>query len=172
MNETKDKEIRVAIAAFSAPPTPKELEGLSLNSHESIKLKVSDKNSGKDRMVNFDYEGLMTEAHRREDSGDLQGAFEMLDIAERLVHDLDDEQSEKVTREMAETLYNISDNDNSAETNQARLARLDYASGWLSVSDDYKKLNKLANRPEKFTKTIRRGFRLGATAVFNTFKRL
>ena len=170
MNEDKDKEIRAAIDAFSDPFTPKELESLPQKSHEPIKLKVLDKDSGKDRTVDFDYEGLMAEAQRREDSGDLQGALDMLDNAERLVHGLDDRQSEKVTFKMAETLHKISDDDSSDETIQARLAGLDKASGWLSVSNDYKKLNKLANRPEKSKRVVRRGFRLGARAVMNTFK--
>lgn len=170
MFEYKNKKFRAVVDAFSGPPTTKELENTSLRSHDSVKLKVLDEDSGKDRMVDFDYKGLMAEAQRRENSGDLQGALDMLDIAERLVNGYDYKQSEKVTFKMADTLHKISDNDNSGETKQARLARLDDASDWLNMSDDYNKLDKLANKTEKSKRIVRRGFRLGARAVMNTFK--
>lgn len=172
MFEDKNKKIKIPIDTFSTPLAPEELKNLPDMSHESVKLKLFDKVSGKDRLINFDYDGLMAESQRRENIGDLRGALDMLDIAERLVHGLDYKESGDVTFKIAETLHKISDDDNSGETKQVRQAQNEWASDWLSISDSYKQLDKQANKPEKLTNKVRRSFRLGKSAVINAFKKL
>ena len=172
MYEDKNKIDKAATDTSMTPLAPEKFSTHPQMSDESVKLKVFDKDNGKDKLVTFNYEGLMAEAQRRENSGDLQGTLDILDVAERLVHGFDNKQSEKITFKMADTLHKISNDDNSGETKQAKLDRLDRASGWLDISNDYKKLHKLENKPEKLTTKVRRSFRMGKSAVFNAFKKL
>ncbi len=99
-------------------------------------MKVFDKESGEDRYVNFDFEGLMEESQRLEGSGKYADALFHYEMAESMADKADFEKIGRLKFKMADVLQKQAADDSLNETREKRESYLDTAEKYLKESNE------------------------------------